>query len=118
MILKGEVSCAPCVGSREGISDTSGAGFILFDRSYELAACLDVYLTGFNNFLEDFGILFGKHLDTALMIKLMATLAQRMDNVIVVASDKFLDFSPRIGLFDLFKMLLMAGHVPQSLKFI
>jgi hypothetical protein len=36
------------------------------------------------------------------MIKLMATLAQRMDNVIVMASDKFLDFSPRIGLFDLF----------------
>jgi hypothetical protein len=67
-----------------------------------LAACLYVDLTGFNNFLEDFGILFGKYLNTALMIKLMATLAQHMDYVIVVACDEFLDFSPRIGLFNLF----------------
>lgn len=116
LVFKSKVGSAALVRSLESVSYTTRSRFFLLDRSYKLAARLDVDLPSFYDFLEDLCVLLGEYFNLALVVEFSTALAQLVDHVVVVALHIVLYFASWVGVLDFLEMLLVTCHVPQSFE--
>lgn len=100
LVFKSKIGSAALVRSLESVSYTARSCFFLLDRSYKLAACLDVDLASFYNFLEDLCVLFGEYFDSLLVVEIRTALAQLVDHIVVVAFNIVIYFSSWVGVLD------------------